>query len=105
MKRLALLALVAVLGGSCTSLQREAVDVQGDPTKTQAEKDAAVDAAVEEGVGTIGYLGGAVGAAGGPGGVAATVAITALSWWMRDRRKRKGRDPLQRTDVQTPPVT
>ena len=33
------------------------------------------------------------------------LALTGLAWWMRDRRKKAGMDPLQRADVPTPPTT
>ncbi len=41
----------------------------------------------------------------GMDGGAIGLALTGLAWWMRDRRKRLGQDPLQRSDVPTPPTT
>lgn len=41
---------------------------------------------------------------GADGGVLG-LGLTALAWWMRDRRKKAGMDPLQRSDVTTPPTT
>lgn len=38
------------------------------------------------------------------GGVA-SLGITALAWWMRDRRKKLGKDPLQLSGVKTPPTS
>ncbi len=57
-----------------------------------------VAALKDGGAGRLGYGHGAVGGAIGLG-------LTALAWFLRDRRKRKGTDPLQRHDVPTPPTT
>lgn len=77
-------------------------------TKAKEAKDAAL--AVIEAVKTDaenakavagGFLGGGAGLDGGAIGL----LVTAASWWLRDRRKKAGMDPLQRADVATPPTT
>ena len=38
-------------------------------------------------------------------GGALAALLTGASWWMRDKRKKQGQDPLQRLDVATPETT
>ena len=47
-------------------------------------------------------IGGALSLGGAQGGLIGIASTIALSLW-RDRRKARGRDPLQREDVWTPP--
>lgn len=93
-----------------------------NPDVTQAELDAAVAAAIEaakEAKIAAGAIGDAVKAdakaladevkgltgfgAIGDGGLVAFI-LSIASWFLRDRRKRHGMDPLQRRDIMTPPV-
>lgn len=87
-----------------------------DVTSTQADIDAAMALVAAEGkevAAAVGELQDAViadakgfsGMGGGADGGLIGLGLTGLAWWMRDRRKRLGQDPLQRADVPTPPTT
>lgn len=71
--------------------------------------DAQVDAVREDlvaGIGTAARTGGTALGLGPWADLLATAATTAAGVWVaRDMRKKKGKDPLQRADVSTPPVT
>ncbi len=51
------------------------------------------------------FKGGIMGLGSAADGGVLALGMTMLSWFMRDRRKRKGTDPLQRKDLVTPPTT
>jgi hypothetical protein len=51
------------------------------------------------------FKGGIMGVGAAADGGVLALGLTALSWFMRDRRKRIGADPLQRQDIKTPPTT
>lgn len=88
-------------------------------TSTQAEVDAAMATLVREGqetkdalmgvkdamVADVENAKGFTGFGGGADGGVIGLGLTALAWFMRDRRKRLGGDPLQRKDIPTPPTT
>ena len=104
-------------------LQHTTLQVQNavnDPDVTQADLDAmlavavgkaveAKDAAVAVGAAAIEDLKTAKDGFSGLGtlgdGGLITLGTTMLAWYMRDRRKKMGMDPLQRRDVATPPTT
>lgn len=93
-----------------------------NPDVTQAELDAAVATALESGKDAMTAIAdvtiamkedvaanatraaGLTGLGGGADGGVIGLGLTALAWWMRDRRKRRGGDPLQRGDIETPPT-
>lgn len=78
---------------------------QADPATTQAELDALAAAVAEKvaavkeapaqdvAAGKEWFLGLSEEQAGGTGLIG--IGLTALSWWLRDRRKRQGKDPIQ----------
>lgn len=74
-----------------------------------ADVEAAKDALVEAAEADIANLKDAgkgllnLGAAGDGGAIGLLVGVA--SWWMRDRRKKLGSDPLQLSSTKTPPTT
>jgi len=70
-----------------------------------ASKEAAkrIPEAVKEDAAT--FKGGIMGMGASADGGVIALLLTGLSWFMRDRRKKIGTDPLQRKDITTPPTT
>ena len=88
------------------SALRESIEnaLAGLPGAWQEDFDAAVSRAGNAGEAVLGGLLSAGGAQGGAIGIVSSILSSYLLARQRDKRKREGRDPLQRMDVSTPPT-
>lgn len=91
---------LAALEANSAALQ-ETVDALGGALKAALEDLPAAWKRDIEGIDKDEMIGGALTLGGAQGGAVGIASTLLLSLW-RDRRKKKGRDPLQRGDVYTP---
>lgn len=92
------LQVATAAGASDADLAALEQRIKDEMADVKDAKDALVAAGKSDFQGLMGFAKDGI-----PGGTIG-LGLTALAWFMRDRRKKLGRDPLQRTDVATPPT-